>query len=426
MACLLCAESGTVITVDGEDYCEVCGEEFKCSLCGEYSEDMECHDGANYCESCFDAEFACCDDCGEYFPKGDLIDIDGSSYCDSCVYDNFTTCDDCDEYVRNDDVYHVNGDDYCQSCADSYSCRHCGCIESEMEEIKGDWYCHDCRDSQFIVCDHCGDYEPVDDSYSDDYNTYCSYCYENNYFTCESCCQLYSYDDSIEHDGCLYCSDCAPEDCETRCVGNPITSDSFEVVKSDRWYGVEIETDSGDYEDTPSQWGIHNDISIDGMELVSPLLQGDAGLDSIREVYHDVRPGFDSSCGLHVHIDVRDLTEQQRFDVIKAFITTKSKWFGYVDEYRHSHKFCCDEVPAPRFNEDWNTYLSRSRREAADCSRYRWCNIESVSDHGSIEIRLHEGSRDIEKVIKWIAMLVNFVSEVAAMGAVEKVQPYMV
>jgi len=151
------------------------------------------------------------------------------------------------------------------------------------------------------------------------------------------------------------------------------------------------------------------------MEIVSPLMQGDAGLKAIEEVYDEVRPGFDCCCGLHVHIDVRDLNEQQMFDLVKAFKATKKSWWGYVDSDRHTNRHCRFDLPLHFACTSFDEFIRRS--EMVDfTARYRWLNLEAIGEHGSIEIRLHEGTKDVDKVTEWVARLVNFVEDVVNMS----------
>jgi len=338
-----------------------------------------------------------------------LIEIEGSPYCYECRESLFEYCPDCEEYVE--ELIDTPDGMLCGDCADKFSCSFCDRVEYDNEEINSNWVCPDCIREHYIVCDNCNDYEDRDDSVSDDYTTLCRSCYEDGYFTCDDCDNIEPLNECYSCDDGAFCSNCADNHRGERPTGKPITSDSFETVRTTRWYGVEIETDKGDYEATSPRWGIQTDISIDGMELVSPLLQGDEGLESIRRIYKRVEPTFDEKCGIHVHIDIRDLDDNQRMRLINAFQNTKQLWYNCVDITRHSHKFCRGDLPPT--DCDFQSYLARCRKNNGygDCGRYRWVNVLSYEEHGSIEIRLLEATNDVEKVVGWVANLVNFVSD---------------
>jgi hypothetical protein len=189
-----------------------------------------------------------------------------------------------------------------------------------------------------------------------------------------------------------------------------IRSDSFDRIKYDRFYGVEIECNY--------YFGEQNGIWYEkdehcGTEFVSPLMQGDAGLQEIEDFFYDVEPEFNYDCGLHVHVDVRDFNDQQLFDLIKAIKATKQQWFNYVENSRWHNTFCKNDIPEPIDQDDLNSYFNRLEN-----TRYYWFNLQSVREHGSVEFRLHEATDNIDKVVTWVARIVNFVSEVREMSCV--------
>jgi len=287
------------------------------------------------------------------------------------------TCTDCGERrysVREFDVGRI-----CHKCGDNY--RWCIACSREhhkknMKCFHGDWICNEKLGFAFVVCGRCG--YLTDEIRTVNGEDMCSFCYLD-----------------------ILANDC-------RGIGRRIHGYTFEKIKSKRWYGVEIETDSGNYKGVPGQWGIKTDGSIGGLELVSPLMAGDEGLASVRRLYDRVKPGFDDRCGIHVHVDVRDLNERQLLDLVRAFNNTKKTWFRKVSKDRWNNEYCCLENKYPG-EEKWDSWVRRN-----GCDRYRWVNFCAVQDHGSVELRLLEGC-DVDKVVEWITMAVNFVEQVVNM-----------
>lgn len=351
-----------------------------------------------FCETLCDicSHHYVCNGCNNQF---DSLD---AGYCEECHRNYFRDCAECGVNIHSADGFFTNNSFYCADCAKEFACEECGsCVD--CAEINGQWYCDDCINENFRLCAGCADYYHVDDCYwsevTEEY--YCSDCYNESFFCCESCGQEYSYDD-YARDG--YCNNCYHDDDEYREVGDSILSDTFNRINSKRCWGIEIETSSGDYENTPDEWGIKDDGSIIGKELVSPIMNGDAGLDSIEELYRNVRPHFDNRCGIHVHIDMRDLSGDERFAVIKAFKASKQRWFDYVHRNRHSNHYCCSDIPDISPNDDYDSYMERAAR-----NRYVWCNLDAIYRHRTIEIRLLEGTDNVGKVVKWVVQILEFV-----------------
>jgi len=333
-----------------------------------------------------------------------IVDTLTEGCCVSCFSKYYAKCSDCGEYHKKDDSVETGDKWYCADCGEDYFCTSCGSGYETSEGLDGHYYCADCFWERFSICEDCGETIWTDESYYSELGgcTLCSDCYNRAYFTCSECGCEYEVCDRCS-DGC--CSECSDECDHSECPGNPIISDTFYRVNSKRWFGIEVETDRGDYNDAPESWGVKRDGSISGMELVSPIMSGDAGLESIEEMYSNVDPEFDYRCGIHVHINVRDLTDEQRFSVIKAFAASKDRWFNYVDPDRHTNTYCDVDLPTP--GNDYNAYMRNYPN-----TRYCWCNLKSIMTHGTIEIRLLEGTDDVKKVIDWVVMLLEFVESV--------------
>jgi len=108
---------------------------------------------------------------------------------------------------------------------------------------------------------------------------------------------------------------------------------------------------------------------------------------------------------------VRDLDDQQLFDLIKAFKTTKDLWFDYVDRHRRNSYYCRTDLPNIMWGETFTAYYTRASR-----IRNRWVNLMAIRAHGSIELRLHEGTANLKKVQEWVARIVNFAEDVVNMS----------
>jgi len=369
--------------------CDICAE---CEHCGEHTGSLD----KELCDEC-EQQYTC-SNCGGF--DANCVDgIDDNRYCENCFSELFTYCEECDKLEWSDDCVVVGNEVLCADCADNYKCYSCDDYDKDGETVDCDYYCRDCFYEKFTSCDDCCDTVSNDEvTYVDD-RPICSNCMDD-YFYCDSCNSYYHTDD---YGGDGFCSDCYSEVCGP---GDPIVGTRFSRIGSRRCFGIEIETYSGNYENRPYNWGCKVDGSILGMELVSPIMSGDEGLESIEELYRDVSPKFDSRCGIHVHINVRDLTYDERFAVIKEFEKTNDKWFSRVDSSRMRNTFCKGDNPPTADYDNYSDYLY-----AAGGDRYKWFNLTSVYSHRTFEVRLLEGTDNVDKVVQWVIDLLATVDK---------------
>jgi hypothetical protein len=97
-----------------------------------------------------------------------------------------------------------------------------------------------------------------------------------------------------------------------------------------------------------------------------------------------MRFGVNSSCGLHVHFDQRGKT----FDAVLAKAKIVDKWLYGLREL----------LPESRRE---NRY---ARFGISQSDRYRAVNVCSFGKHQTLEIRVHSGTCDYQKVIAWIRL----------------------
>lgn len=172
-----------------------------------------------------------------------------------------------------------------------------------------------------------------------------------------------------------------------------------------------------------SCWKLVTDVSVNsrgtgvgkGLELVSPILYGDEGLDELQivmETLNSIGAQVDKTCGLHIHHDIAD------YDV-ENFISLHNLYYNY-------QKGINSIVPRSRRTAARNTYcigLSKSDldyiqnassiRQVARCigTRYVVLNSQSYVKYGTIEFRQHSGTVEFEKLEAWIILthcMVNY------------------
>lgn len=204
-----------------------------------------------------------------------------------------------------------------------------------------------------------------------------------------------------------------------------------------RAFGVEIECcgpslDVEDYvthtyellRENGFRWDTSYDDSLDesGVEVKSPILRGEEGIKDIHSVVSLLnREGYyvDNSCGLHVHHDAPEFLNNKvlvnRF--IRSWMNNQQHIAALVSSERHENDYSelWYEEDVQEVFYQWETWgeMGHSKRGAF--------NLGSLLSHGSIEIRLHEGTLNANEIEHWIKLGNNLVDHIAnAKGIIGK------
>lgn len=201
-------------------------------------------------------------------------------------------------------------------------------------------------------------------------------------------------------------------------------------------FGVEIETcDCRPYDfvraaqgqglaivDHTSQYaGCHTDIpqfklvpdgSLQGSntaECVTPALRNTAdGFESLERccrALREVGARVNSSCGLHVHIGARDLTDRAFCNVFVNYMMLETAIESFLAPSRRgSHARWCASL---RNNESMvlGATTKQEMRQALRYDRYHRVNAEAYDRHQTIEFRQHQGSVNYKKIAAWVRFL---------------------
>ena len=170
-------------------------------------------------------------------------------------------------------------------------------------------------------------------------------------------------------------------------------------------------------------WKLVTDASVNnegtglsrGLELVSPILYGDEGLDELEQVLavlNSLGAKVDRTCGIHLHHDVADYTAAN-------FISLHNLYYSYQEGINSI-------LPKSRRTSSRNTYCKGLNfSDLSICqnapsikaianeiySRYFVLNSQSYIKYGTIEFRQHSGSIDFQKIEAWVVLthtMVNY------------------
>tara|TARA_R100000781_G_scaffold20914_1_gene15802 strand:- start:6618 stop:7898 length:1281 start_codon:yes stop_codon:yes gene_type:complete len=334
---------------------------------------------------------------------------------------------------------------------ESYSC---DCCEDEFTNgadslkhttnINGmETLCDDCYGEHTFYCESCNDDFPIEQSQHYGDMLYCEDCYHDYIGCCSECGEDSWRDDLIWRERAeeYYCENCDPGD------GDDVDLESYNVKEmvdgsilegqSDRHIGLEIECvtnhsdfwemiDNGELEYSPRFRPV-SDGSINvgefeedrGVEWVMKRpMQGDVMRTSIDTMLRYLNSGFyyiNKSCGLHVHVDARDLDYQDlkwtlllgksAQDIIYKMMPPSrvtTRWARRIPLSREQIlSIDSSEEFINSWYQAWGAYPSYDKYNDA---RYCGMNMHSRIINGSIEFRYHSGTLNPIKIHNWITI----------------------
>lgn len=204
-------------------------------------------------------------------------------------------------------------------------------------------------------------------------------------------------------------------------------NNASEVAEMIRERGIECHDEYYNHR-SREHWKIVSDASVygrnmNGMEVVSPPLSGQAGIDEVRKmgrILVAIGAKVNGRCGYHCHIEADELTTRELRNVVANFVRRERIVETLVPPSRLSNSYC-RSITRIGYNEDTNEeYLIesiRSRRARntliQDANpygcRYYKMNLRSLARHGTIEFRYHSGTCNPSKIVNHVMFCLAFV-----------------
>jgi hypothetical protein len=237
----------------------------------------------------------------------------------------------------------------------------------------------------------------------------------------------------------------------------PTTPSTATNYSTDRQFGIELEFKGSAYEanarlnaagiasevesynhTTRDRFKFVYDGSVStnlnvGGELVSPILRGEAGIETAKAAAKALSNGakVDQSCGFHVHIDVSDFTLFNFKNLAKIWLKFEDVMeFTIAKSRRGSARYCASNLQNFRSYRDSDSSLSPAANQCKmDCAalvrafaaidacttieqivelfpgRYWKMNLRSFFRHQTVEFRLHQGTVNATKVEMWVRLM---------------------
>jgi len=229
-----------------------------------------------------------------------------------------------------------------------------------------------------------------------------------------------------------YCLDCRRDYNREHRAANRATRRANQAT---RRFGVEVEFKGSKYNaeqelnragitahqegyghSTPVNWKLVDDGSLSGYEngeLVSPVLTTTEDLRKVGKALSAAGVRTDKECGLHVHIDARDLTLEQYLNVVRLYAANETLIDTMIAKSRRGSNA---SYARTNIGQDLSGYAHLSDLPGAgqSNSRYRKVNITAYSRHQTIEFRQHQGTISGAKIEAWVNFLQGLVAQAIA------------
>lgn len=177
------------------------------------------------------------------------------------------------------------------------------------------------------------------------------------------------------HDGSIRVPESESEQCEYCCGGqetifNEDGEDTGETQECGECHGT----------------GRVGDSSFTAIEFrVLTSIDDMSNLETLCKALRDIDADVNKSCGLHVHLDMRGYRALPKA-ILRRLVSALPMLKGMLPKSRMDNQYCREDVS------------SRN-------SRYAKINTQSFSKHRTIEVRMHSGSVNFEKISNWAKVL---------------------
>jgi hypothetical protein len=168
-----------------------------------------------------------------------------------------------------------------------------------------------------------------------------------------------------------------------------------------------------------AKWVIKPDSSC-GIEVCSPPLKGWRGINKVVQVVEafsgDARIRADDHCSVHVHVEVKDLSEEQIGSVIAYWIKSEPVFLDAMPPERKRNRYC-QFIGMTDLLDTNITYDPRTLISRVGNVKYYTANtnmmMKSGGERKTLEFRIIEGSgaKDPYLIKNWTRLILHFVEQ---------------
>jgi hypothetical protein len=178
----------------------------------------------------------------------------------------------------------------------------------------------------------------------------------------------------------------------------------------DTLIGIEVEVENNNNTgEVKHSWRIERDGSLrnNGLEFISKPLKPTQIETAIEHLYTNVidkDAHFSPRTSLHVHMNCRELTFMQIYNIVLLYQCFEDLMYDYAGVERKKSIFC---VPVGNTNYYINFRRHFGSGSMVGWSKYTGLNLGQLNNYGTIEFRHLRGTRDKQVIYQWLHFLFN-------------------
>lgn len=181
---------------------------------------------------------------------------------------------------------------------------------------------------------------------------------------------------------------------------------------------------------TTSHWKIVTDASVTstgtgrtvGLEIVSPVLCGLDGIVQLQKVCEALNKAgakVDRTCGLHIHLDARDLELKDWKNIIIFYYNYQDAIDMLLPKSRRGTRNSYCKRRSESELRDIQKAKTIDGLMSATWDRYKGVNTQSYLRHGTIEFRQHSGTIEFEKIVEWLQFCLAVINKCKSLKSLD-------
>ena len=203
---------------------------------------------------------------------------------------------------------------------------------------------------------------------------------------------------------------------------------NFSTPQQSEWMGIEIEVENaseftGNFSCSDNLIMLKADGSLrnDGCEIISRAVDAKDLLATVGYTYtmlkacKKIMPNFSWRTSIHIHINVRELTQEEFLKFILIYLLFERGLFRYCDVKRRDGNFCVPLLECDGFVTDFFIELKRLLKSSSrkldfktllkQWDKYAALGAFRIRDLGTLEFRHMPGTDDPVKIYGWVCLI---------------------
>ena len=182
--------------------------------------------------------------------------------------------------------------------------------------------------------------------------------------------------------------------------------------------GIEVEVEGRNLPRAVDGYRVERDGSLKAEESLEYVFKKPHNLVGARKMLlkleesyqeHNTRVDDSVRAGVHVHINVQQLTTLELFTMMVVYVTLEDLLLKFCGTHREGNLFCLRSRDA-----EWVLFaLEEAARHDnlhklhSDHLRYSSMNVKALAEYGSLEFRAMRGTRDLKLIGDWAEILLT-------------------